>query len=395
MSDGDDVTDGDHVNWAELIAARLDSVRDAGRWRSIRTLDGGDISTVESRTGRAVTGFASNDYLGLSQHPAVIAAAITEAKRSGAGAGAARLIVGGRPVHDRLEVELASWTDRDAALLFPTGYQANVGVLGALASAAGERGGLICSDELNHASIIDGARLARAEVAVYPHNDLRRLDAMLDAADRPALVVTDSVFSMDGDPARLDDLAELCEHHGALLVVDEAHAVLGPRAPESAVIVGTLSKALGAQGGFVASSRDVIDLCTNVARAFIFTTALAPTSAAAALASLEILRSAEGDDLLARLRHNIDLIMPGHPSPIIPIILGAEDRAMAVAAALLEQGLLVPAIRPPTVGPGRCRLRIALSAAHSESQLLRLRAALDDLAVSVDGSLTDEAGNLG
>jgi len=395
MSGGDPMSDGDPMSWAGLIAARLDSVRDEGRWRSIRTLDSGDISTVESGTGRSVTGFASNDYLGLSQHPAVIAATIAEAQRSGAGAGAARLIVGGRPVHDRLEAELASWTNRDAALLFPTGYQANVGVLGALASAAGERGALICSDELNHASIIDGARLARAEVAVYPHTDLRYLDASLQAADRPALVVTDSVFSMDGDPAPLDDLAELCERHGALLVVDEAHAILGPRAPETAVIVGTLSKTLGAQGGFVAASRDVIHLCTNAARAFIFTTALAPTSAAAALTSLEILRSAEGDDLIARLRRNIDLMLPGHPSPIIPIILGAEERAMAVAAALLEQGLLVPAIRPPTVAPGRCRLRIALSASHTEAQLLTLRAALDELAVSVDGSVTDEAGSLG
>ena len=369
------------MTWDDLIAARLDAVRGDGRWRSIRTLDDGGVATVESSTARPVTGFASNDYLGLSQHPAVIAAAVTEAGRSGTGAGAARLIVGGRPVHDRLEAELAAWCGREAALLFPTGYQANVGVLGALASAAD--GVLICSDELNHASIIDGARLARAEVAVYRHRDLCHLDELLAATDHPAIVVTDAVFSMDGDLAPLDDLAQVCRRRHALLVADEAHAVLGPAAPDGSVVVGTLSKTLGAQGGFVAATRDIVDLCTNVARAFIFTTALAPPSAAAASAALAVLGSSEGAALRARLRHNIDQVSPGHPSPIIPVMLGGENRAMEVSAALLERGLLVPAIRPPTVAPGTCRLRIAISAAHTDGQMAALTDALAEMGVPI------------
>jgi len=198
----------------------------------------------------------------------------------------------------------------------------------------------------------------------------------------PALVVTDSVFSMDGDLAPVAELAELCDTTGALLVVDEAHAVLGPVAPRSAVVVGTLSKTLGAVGGYVAADRSVVELCINTARSFIFTTAGAPADAAAALAALEVLGSDEGERLRARLRANIELLRPGHPSPIVPVLLGSEERAVEVADALVQHGLLVPAIRPPTVAPGTCRLRVALSAAHTADEVVTLRDALVELGVA-------------
>jgi 8-amino-7-oxononanoate synthase len=358
--------------WAERVAARLDRIRDGGRWRTVRTLDSGRPATTLTATGDAVVSFASNDYLGLSQHPAVVAAARDALDRYGAGSGAARLIVGSRPVHDELEAALAEWKGAPAALLFTTGYQANVGVLGALAAAA--PGCVVHSDELNHASIIDGARLARAEVAVFPHRDLGRLDAALDAhRGAPQLVVSDEVFSMDGDVADVDGLAEVCRAHGALLVLDVAHSVLRSAAAPDAIVVGTLSKLLGSVGGFVAGPSDVVDLCRNTARSFVFTTASAPADAAAALAAVRVVRSEEGAALIGDLRDRVDLLAPGHPSPIVAVLVGAEADAVAASDALLREGLLVPAIRPPTVAPGTSRLRIALSAAHRRDDVERLR----------------------
>ncbi len=260
--------------------------------------------------------------------------------------------------------------------MFPSGYQANLGVLGALSRVAPDT--VIYSDELNHASIIDGCRLARADTVVYRHGDVAHLRELLQARPgRPAIVVTDGVFSMDGDVAPLDDLAALVQAHDAQLVVDEAHAVLGPPAPDGAIVVGTLSKTLGAVGGFVAGDRALVDLLVSTARPFIFTTAGSPADAAAALAALRVVRSGEGAALVDRLRQVVHRLRPGHPSPILPILLGDEARAVSVADALLGEGLLVPAIRPPTVAPGTCRLRIALSAAHSDDQVDALRDALD------------------
>ena len=214
------------------------------------------------------------------------------------------------------------------------------------------------------------------------------LDALLATrGSAAAIVVSDSVFSMDGDAAPVEELIELCRRHGALLILDEAHSVLAEPRPGSStpahgveiVIVGTLSKTLGALGGFIAGSRHVVDLCINAARSFIFTTAPTPADCAAALAALEIVQSEEGAALRARLRSNIDLVRSGHDSPIIPVVVGSEARAVEAAAALLERGLLVPAIRPPTVAPGTCRLRIAMSAAHEPADVERLRDALDEL----------------
>jgi 8-amino-7-oxononanoate synthase len=365
--------------WSDRIDERLKEIRRADRWRSIRTLDGG--LPEASLGGRPVVSFASNDYLGLATHPGVAAAARQAISQLGTGSGASRLVVGSRPVHDELEAELADWKGTEAALLFPTGFAANLAVLATLASSPEV---LVVSDELNHASIIDGGRLSRGRVAVARHNDPDHVAALLRDHDGPALVVTDTVFSMDGDEARVHDLAAVCRAHEAMLVLDEAHAVLGPHLDLAdatwegvdVVRVGTLSKALGSLGGFVVATHAVVDLLVNAARPFIFTTASPPGDAAAALAALRIVRSAEGDSLVSRLRGHVDTVVAGHPSPIIPILLGEESRALAASAALLDDGLLVPAIRPPTVAPGTSRLRVAPSAAHTEEHVARLVKAL-------------------
>jgi len=369
------------ASWADWAGRETARVHAAGQWRAPRDLDAAGPAGTLAPDGRAVVHFASNDYLGLTQHPKVVAAAHDAIDRWGAGSGAARLIVGSRPVHSELERALAEWKQADAAVLFPTGFATNLGVL----TTFGGPQVLVCSDELNHASIIDGTRLAHGEVAVYPHRDLDALEATIveRARGRRVLVVTDTVFSMDGDVVDVDGLLDVCARHGALLVVDEAHAVLGPDMevrPDADVLrVGTLSKTLGALGGFVTGPRRLTDLVVNRARSYIFTTASSPADAAAALAAVEIVRSQEGDDLRARLRANVDQLREGHPSPIVPVPCGDESRALALAAGLLDRGMLVPAIRPPTVPPGTSRLRVALSAAHTLEQVRALRVALDEL----------------
>jgi 8-amino-7-oxononanoate synthase len=371
--------------WDRRVAAELDAIRAADRWRQPRDVDAtGAVTGVVG--GRTMVTFASNDYLGLSHHPAVVAAAHAALDRWGAGAGASRLVVGSRPIHSELEAALEGWKDTEDAVLFPTGYAATLGVLATLGQGADVT---VLSDELNHASLIDGSRLARAEVRIYGHGDLDHLAKLLADVDGPALVVTDTVFSMDGDAVDLAALTELAAAHEALVVLDEAHAVLGPELPPDAqadadagagpvLRIGTLSKTLGSLGGFVAGPRSYVDLLRNRARPFIFTTAPTPADTAAALAAVEIVRSAEGDNLRARLRAHVDRLRPGHPSPIIPVVLGDEASALAAAAELAEHGLLVPAIRPPTVPPGTSRLRIALSAAHTDTDIDRLLHALGD-----------------
>jgi len=363
------------VSWREWGSSQNDATRAEGRWRAIRDLDlKGPSGTLDAES---VVSFASNDYLGLTAHPAVIAGARRALDRWGAGSGSARLIVGSRPVHSQLELALAQWKDTEAALLFPNGFAANTGVLATLAT----EDVTIFSDEKNHASIIDGCRMARARVVVFDHLDYDALDEGLARAGR-SLVVSDTVFSMDGDVADVERLAELCRTHGALLVVDEAHAVLGPHVDltgVNALRVGTLSKFLGAMGGFVAGDREFIDLLINQARPFIFTTACSPADAGAALAAVNLYRSEEGARLRNRLRSLIELIEPRHPSPIVPIIVGDEHEAMKASAALLERGMFAPAIRPPSVAPGTSRLRVALSAAHTDEQVTSLRTAIEEV----------------
>ncbi len=339
------------MSWSDWAEGELDEIRSAGRWRAPVARDG-------------LPNFASNDYLGLTRHPAVVAAAHAALDANGAGAGSARLVVGSRADHHALEEELAAWKATSRAVLFSTGYQANLSVL----TTFGYEGVTVVSDELNHASIIDGCRLSRAKAAVYRHGDVDHAASLL--GDR-SIVVTDAVFSMDGDVAPLAALDALCQRSGALLVIDEAHAVLGPEyAPQCAHLrVGTLSKTLGSLGGFVAASAAFCDLLINRARPYIFTTASSPADTAAARAALAVVRSPEGDALVERLRGHVERVRPGHPSPIVPVILGAEQAALDAAAFMAERGFLVPAIRPPTVAPGTSRLRVALSAAHTDAEI--------------------------
>ncbi len=357
---------------------QLGTIHAADQWRTVRPFDA--RGPVGHLAGREVISFASNDYLGLSCHPAVIGAAHTALDRWGTGATASRLVVGSRPVHADLEAELADWKNTARALVFPTGYAANLGVL----SSLGGPDCLIVSDELNHASIIDGCRLSRSPIAIARHNDIDHVDHLLSRAEAArTMVVTDAVFSMDGDEADVGALGECCARHGALLVIDEAHAVFGPSLAPLAdferlrvLRVVTLSKALGSLGGAVCGPGPLVDLLVNRARPFIFSTGLAPADAAAALEAIRISRNSEGDSLIARLRRLTDRLRPGHPSPIVPIVVGPEARAVRVAEALLGEGLLVPAIRPPTVPAGTSRLRVALSAAHTDDMLDRLVGAL-------------------
>jgi 8-amino-7-oxononanoate synthase len=364
------------LTWSAWANAEADSIRGAGQWRRLRPLDGGG-PRFQTEDGRSVVAFASNDYLGLSQHPAVCAAAQGAIERWGAGTGSSRLIVGDRPVHSELENALSAWRGVEAALVFPTGYQANLTTLSTF--GAGAR---IVSDELNHASIIDGARLARAEVAVYRHGDAEHAEQLVRSAPGRVLLVSDTVFSMDGDVAPVAELSAVCARRGAMLVLDDAHAVFGadPVDPEIACLrVGTLSKALGSQGGYISGPRSLVDLVVNRGRSFVYTTGLAPACAAAAKAAVDICRSDEGTGLRRTLRGHIDKIREHHPSPILPVVVGDEASALAASAKLLEAGLLVPAIRPPTVAPGTSRLRVSLSAAHSTDEVARLAKALADL----------------
>lgn len=362
------------MTWREWAEHQGRDIRSAGQWRAPRDLDAAGPEGKLAPDDRPVVSFASNDYLGLTQHPAVVAAARTALDRWGAGSGSARLIVGSRPVHSDLEAALATWKRTPRAVLFPTGFAANLGVL----TTFGGPGVLVVSDELNHASIIDGCRLSRSSVEITRHADPDHVDAVLAASDHArAIVVTDTVFSMDGDVAPVDALATVCAARGALLVLDEAHAVLGPDLADLAdrmphldlVRVGTLSKTLGSLGGFAATSEPFADLIVNRARSYIFTTASTPADAAAAMAAVEVVRSDEGRRLRARLQRHVERVRVGHPSPIVPIVIGDEAATIAASEALLERGMLVPAIRPPTVAPGSSRLRVALSAAHTDAQI--------------------------
>jgi 8-amino-7-oxononanoate synthase len=339
----------------------------------------------------------SNDYLGLASHPALAAAARATAARDGFGASAARLVSGDLPAHRELEAVLATFLERPAALTFPTGYQTNLGVLTALAG----REDLIVSDALNHASLIDGCRLSRARIEVYPHGDAEAAARLLSTAGpfRRRLLVTESLFSMDGDAAPLPALAQAADATDSVLVVDEAHAfgALGPGGrglcaaagvtPE--VLIGTLGKAAGAAGGFVAGSKALCDLLLNRARTFVFTTAMPPPVAAAAAAAVALLAGPEGHSRRARLADRQRslgealtrraLVAAPPVGPILPIVLGSEARALAAAAALRARGFFVPAIRPPTVPPGSSRLRVTLSSAHEPADLTSFADALAEV----------------
>ena len=353
--------------------------------------------------GRPMLAFCSNDYLGLANHPRVVEALREGASQYGAGSGASHLISGHGRAHAVLEERLAAFVaphlEEARALYFSTGYMANLAVLTALGA---DTDAMIFSEALNHASLIDGARLARANVSVYPHGDVDALAAQLEASSAATkIVVTDSVFSMDGNIAPLPALLALCERHGAWLVVDDAHGfgVLGEhgrgalehcalRSP-NLVYVGTLGKAAGVSGAFIAAHASVIELMVQRARPYIYTTASPPALAHALLTSLDIIEGEEGTRLRAHLATLIAQLddalrltrwqRPVSHTPIQPIVIGANDEALRVAASLHAQGLWVPAIRPPTVPANTARLRVTLSAAHTFDQVARLAGAINEL----------------
>ena len=367
------------------IHQRLDELRDLGLYRRLRVISGPQGPRVVL-DGKPVLLLCSNNYLGLADHPRVREAAADAAMRWGVGAGASRLVSGTMRIHRRLEDRLAEFKGAEAALLFGSGYLANVGVVSALAG----KGEVVFSDELNHASIIDGCRLSQAETFVYRHNDMDHLAwALQRAGDRGALIVTDSVFSMDGDVAPLADLAELARRHRVRLAVDEAHGVgcLGPGGRgavheaglerEVDVVIGTLGKALGAYGAYVTCDEDVAQFLVNTSRPFIFSTAPPPPAVAGALAALDVL--AESDRLVTRLAANGETLrdelaregfdVSGSTTQIIPLVIGEADLAMRICELAIERGVFAQAIRPPTVPEGTSRLRLAVMATHSRDEL--------------------------
>jgi 8-amino-7-oxononanoate synthase len=329
--------------------------------------------------------FSSNNYLGLAGDPAVMDAAVEYTRRYGAGATASRHIVGNNEPHRELEAFIADWKGTEAALVFSSGYQANVGVLSCLMEEPDQ----IVSDELNHASIIDGCRLSKARVDVCPHLDLDRLERLLtEGAYRRRLVVTESVFSMDGDAAPLAEISPICRKHGALLMVDEAHAtgVVGPAgagvAAQEHVVpniqMGTLGKAAGTAGAYVAGSRALIELLINKARSLIFTTALPPGVVGSALTALQIIASEEGDRRRALLRQRVhrfgellteSLGASSSHTHIMPVRIGDSALAMKIAAECLQQGVFAHGIRHPSVPEGTARLRFTITSEHTENDL--------------------------
>ncbi len=370
-------------------AEQLRQLHAAGLLRHLRPLDSPTGPNVQ-RDGHALWNFASNDYLGLARHPQIEAALVEGVQRHGAGAAASRLVCGTLPPHRMLEEALASAKQSAAALTFSSGFATALGAIPAIVS----KSDFVFLDKLSHACLVDAARLSGATIRVFPHNDLQKLSRLLvstraKSADARILVATESVFSMDGDLCPLREIVELTENHGALLLVDEAHGfgVLGESGMGLAeqeglqrritFQMGTLSKAAGLSGGYLAASQEWIDILTNRARSFIYSTAPPPALAHATLASLSLIRSDEGRRLRLKLQNHM-AHFPGTSTPIVPIHHGSNEAAQAAASALETAGFLVPAIRYPTVPRGKARLRISLSAAHEEEVVTSLVAALGE-----------------
>ncbi len=371
-----------------------------GLRRRRRTVRRGEHQTAEiEHDGRRCVDFCSNDYLGLAAHPQVVEAFVAAARLHGVGARASHLITGHLTEHEALECELAAFTGRERAIVFSTGYMANLGIVAALV----RRGGAVFGDRLNHASLIDGGRLSGAAVAHYPHRDAAALERQLQVLEsEPTVVLTDGVFSMDGDLAPLPALASVCARQGAFLAVDDAHGLgvigdggrgslahfgLGVR--DVPALVGTLGKAFGSFGAFIAGSAELIDTLIQRARTYIYTTALPPAVAAATRTALavSVAEPWRRERVLALTRRfrelagDAGLPLADSTTPIQPVLLGDADAAVRASEILLERGLFVAAIRPPTVPPDTSRLRITLSAAHRDADVDALVAALADILV--------------
>ena len=384
----------------DLLHEELASLAQQGLQRSHRVV-ASPSAPLLNVDGHAVIAFCSNDYLGLANNPEVIAALAQGANEWGAGAGASHLICGHQKPHEDLQIALARFVGMDKALLFSTGYMANMGIISALVG----RGDAVFADRLNHASLLDAVQLSRAEHMRYPHGDLGILKGQLAATTcKRKMILTDAVFSMDGDLAPLPELFELAEKHDAWLVIDDAHGfgTLGPQGQGSLahyklsahpriIYMGTLGKAAGVSGAFVAGNATVIDYLLQTSRTHIFTTASAPALAVALQKSLQLIEQADQqrahlNALITRLRSGLAslpwelMTQEGTQTAIQPIIVGSNEAALRLTEGLLKQGFWVPAIRPPTVPAGKARLRITLSAKHSETQVDALLSALRSLA---------------
>ncbi len=422
------------MNFEETLAAQLQQIREQGLYRELRSLDSPQLPRIRIG-GKTLLNFSSNDYLGLSNDPVIKEAVIKAVEKFGAGSGASRLICGSLAPHAELEDALADFKNAEAALTFSSGYATAIGTICALLG----KNDTIIPDKLVHASIVDAARLCGATIRVFPHNNLTALEKILKSnvrrgelhepqtkikkmgthVTRPSgetprtLIVTESVFSMDGDHAPLREMVTLKDKYGAWLMVDEAHAtgIYGKNrrglaeelgvSDQIEIQMGTLGKALGASGGYICGSRKLIDLLVNRARSFIFSTAPVPAAAAAATAGIRFLQSDEGKLRCKQLWRNVQLVgddvrrfksqaeknqslltsssTKETRSAIIPILIGDEANAVEAAKNLLAQGIFVPAIRYPTVARGAARLRVTLTAAHSDDDISKLISALDSI----------------
>jgi 8-amino-7-oxononanoate synthase len=385
------------MDYDSIIIKELLPIREAGLYRKLRRVEGDQGPTL-TLDGREVINFSSNNYLGLANHPALRDAAKEAIDRYGCGAGASRLISGNMTLHEELENKIAELKETEAALVFNSGFQANTGVIPVL---AGE-GDVILSDALNHASIIDGCRLARAKIVVYGHCDLDELERGLKNSppNSRKLIVTESLFSMDGDEAPLTDIIGLAEKHGAMLMVDEAHAT-GVYEPNGAGLVaklglgdrvliqmGTLGKALGGFGAYVAGSKALRELLINRCRSFVFTTSLPPAVMAMGIAAIDLVK--KEPERRQRLRDNSEQLRAGlknlgftlgsSKSQILPLIVGDATRCMKFSEALLERGVFAQGIRPPTVPAGTSRLRITLMATHTRDHVDQALAVFKEIA---------------
>lgn len=379
----------DSLLWIE---DELQEIRDSNLFRNLTEIQSGQSPEITIE-GRKYLLLASNSYLGLSTDPEVIKAASDALYKYGTGSGGSRLVSGSSDIHRELESRIASFKNTESAILFSSGYLANVGVISSLVGP----GDTIFSDVLNHASIIDGCRLSKADVKIYRHLDLDHLDDLLkqDSRDCKKLIVTDTVFSMDGDLVDLARLVELAEKHGCILMVDEAHAtgVLGERGSGATeyfgveervpVVMGTLSKAIGSLGGYIAGSRSLVDYVRNRVRSYIFDTSLPAASVAASIKAIEIIerdhyRREHLWALIEKFKSGISgmgLQVLDTNSAIVPVLIGEPDDTLRFAAKLREEGIYTPAVRPPSVPPGKCRIRASLMASHTEEHIeMALRA---------------------
>jgi 8-amino-7-oxononanoate synthase len=389
----------------QQLEEQLEQLRAAGLHRELRRVASPQGVRL-SVNGRSLLNFSSNDYLGLANHPALREASVRALAEWGAGSGASRLICGSLGAHHELEEALAAFKGTAAAVAFSSGYATALGTIGALLG----KDDVVILDKLVHASIVDAARLCGAKIRVFSHNDPNDLEkklkwaaaktrnSKLETRNTRILIVTESVFSMDGDLAPLREIIELKDHYGAWLMLDEAHAtgLFGEKrrglaeacelAHRVEIQMGTLGKALGAAGGYICGSRPLIDLLVNRARSFIFSTAPAPAAAAAATAAIRLVQSAEGESLRGRLWQNVDqtknaVINAGWPLPpvqsaILPLMVGGEARAVELTASLRAQGIFIPAIRFPTVARGAARLRLTVTSAHTAKDIATLGNAL-------------------